>query len=169
MRSLTSMVLLTMMCFVGVFSTQAASAQSVNTQSISIKEKLPGGEYIVAIDGVEQRTLTADHARRIAERDAALDKLQRAQPLYELDISQLKHSLELAKRDTALADTQARLEHERAGRFNSMFDGEHNLRLQAEQLNRHGPVSKFFETPYAQIGFKAVLPVLQTWLTARRE
>jgi len=57
-------------------------------------------------------------------------------------------SLALAKKDTALADTQGRLERERAEKFRALFEGEQNLRLQAENLHRPGRVSSFFNNPY---------------------
>lgn len=141
---------------------------STSAQTINIKEKLPDGEYIVQIDGIEQRTITADHARDIAARKAELEKLKTAYGLCDAEVGQLKISLDLSKKDSALASTQAQLQSERADKFRAMFEGERNLRLQSERLNQRGRVAKFFDNPYAQIGFKIALPFAQTWLTARR-
>src|SRR5207253_5747500 len=86
-------------------SPQQASAQDENVQ-IKIVERLPSGEYVLSINGVEQRTITAEHARTIGERLDELDRLRRAQPLYEQEIGQLKTALDLSKRDTQLANAQ---------------------------------------------------------------
>jgi hypothetical protein len=126
-------MLVIMMCFAAVFSVQAASAQTTasiksekiiqttatQTPTIQIKEALPDGEYIVTVNGIEQRTITAIHAREIAERNVELDKLKLAQPLYEQEISQLKIALDLSKKDAALADTQAQFERQRAATFHA--------------------------------------------------
>lgn len=167
MKTTWHLALAIMMFFVIGFSVQAASAQTNST--IQIKERLPDGEYIVSIDGVEQRTITADHARQIAERNGELDRLRRAQPLYEQQISQLKLSVDLAKKDAQLATTQAALERERAAKFQALFNGEQALRLQAEKLGARGRVSRFFDNPYVQVSLKLAQPFVQNLLIARRE
>lgn len=158
------MLAMLMLCVLSFSNVLAASAQTIN-----IKERLPDGEYIVVINGVEQRTITADHARRIAERNAELDRLKRAQPLYEGQIAQLKLSIDLAKKDAALSDSMSKYERERAEKYLALYNGEQALRLQAEKLGGRGRVSKFFDHPITQIALKLTVPVAQTILTARRE
>jgi hypothetical protein len=138
-------------------------------ETVRIKEVLENGELIIEYKGVEQRTITATHARDIAERSAELSRLQRAQPLYEAQILSLKQAVDLAKKDAQIADTQAKYERERAAKFQALFQGEQGLRLQAEQLGRRGRVSKFFDNPYVQVGLKFTVPIVQTLLTAQRE
>ena len=168
MRKQMALILATMMLLVVAFSVQTVNAQTTST-SIQIKERLPDGEYIVSIYGVEQRTITVEHARQIAARNEELDKLKRAQPLYEAQISQLKLAIDLAKKDALLATTQASFERERAEKFQALFNGEQALRLQGEKLMARGSVSKFFDNPFVQVSLKLAQPIVQTILTARRE
>jgi len=145
------------------------SAQPTSAQSINIKEKLPDGEYIVIVDGVEQRTITAAHARQISERRDELDRLKRAQPLYEAQITQLKLVADLAKKDAQLATTQASFERERAEKYQALWSGEQALRLQAEKLMARGRISKFFDNPYVQFALKLGEPVMRNYLAVKRE
>lgn len=183
-QTIPKMLAMLLLFVIGFSSVLAASAQTnasinlkenvratsvQNTPTISIRERLPDGEYIVVIDNVEQRTITPAHARDIAEGKAELNRLRRAQPLYEGQVMQLKLSVDLAKKDAQLATTQAALERERAEKFQALFNGEQALRLQAESLMRRGRVSTFFDNPYVQIGLKVGVPFVQTILTARRE
>jgi hypothetical protein len=79
------------------------------SQQVSIKEKLPNGEYIILVDGVEQRTVTADHARQIA-----VDKLEAQKvPVLENSLNEQKKLIDLQTSQIAdyrkLADLDTRL------------------------------------------------------------
>ncbi len=161
-RKQTLLSLMVMLCAI-VFSSceGVALAQEAQSPVATVKEQLPNGEFIVVIDGVEQRTLTAEHAMQIAERNADLDKCQRARAVIDQELQRYDQLVALAKKDAELADKTAIIERERAARIETMYNSEYALRLKAEQLNNaHGRVGKFFDNPWVQIGFKAVVPAV---------
>lgn len=139
-----------------------------DAQTVRLVEALPNGEHVVEIDGVQYRTISADHARQIEERKAELDKTRRERDLLNDEVLLLKRKIELLERDAQLADAKAQLERERAARFQQMFDAEHGLRLQSEKLIQRGRVAAFFDNPFTQILTKLAWPSVQTWLESRR-
>lgn len=155
-----------LICFAVAFN--AKSQVPSGPQAALVKEQLPNGEYIVVISGVEQRTITADHARAIALRDEDLDKCQRIRAVNEKQIETYEQTLALLKRDRDLADKEAALERERALRFSAMYTAEHELRLKSEQVNARGSVAAFFDKPLIQIAWKAAVPAFQMYLSSRR-
>jgi hypothetical protein len=166
MRKLIAPVLAILLCFAGSFSAQAQTVDRGPTtvggqRSAVVKEKLPNGEFIVVIDGVEQRTITQAHAEQIKQHNADLDKCQRARAVIDQLVAKQDQEIAVLKKDRELADAQVALERERAGRIESMYNSEYALRLKAEQLNNaHGRVGNFFDNPWVQIGFKAVVPTV---------
>lgn len=151
-----------------LFSAIVFSACEAHAQQVQVKERLPDGEFIVVIDGVEQRTIKAEHARDIIERDEKLERCSSARVVLDKQVVVYENTLGLLKRDRELADRQAQLERERAMRFQTMFEGEQALRLQAEKLHRpRGRVTAFFENPFVQVATKLALPVAQSFV--RRE
>ncbi len=158
------------MCFALLFSSPsviAAQQEASPDVQINVVESLPNGEYIVRVNGTEQRTITAEHARAIARDKAELESLRLVKTNLEAQRAELQNLFNTSKKDAQLAVTQAALERERASRFEAMYHGENALRLQSEQLQRRGRVTQFFENPFVQVGFRAALPIAQTWLTAK--
>jgi hypothetical protein len=146
----------------------ASFSKATAAQEARVVEQLPGGEYIIEVGGKQLRAITPDHAREIAARKVELERAKEESGLLTQEIAKLKDALGLAKKDALLADAMAKLEGERSAKFQVMFDGEHALRLQAEQLARGNRVTRFFDNPFTQIATKVVWQGVQTWLSARR-
>jgi hypothetical protein len=165
-RKLIAPLLAILLCSAAICSAQTQTVDRGPTtvagqRSAVIKEQLPNGEFIVVIDGVEQRTITQEHAEQIKQRKEDLDRCQRARAVIDQLVAKQDQEIALLKKDRELADAQVALERERAGRIESMYNSEYALRLKAEQLNNaHGRVGKFFDNPLVQIGFKAVVPTV---------
>ncbi len=139
-------------------------------QTASVKEKLPDGSFIVAIEGVDYKAVSADTVRDILKSGEDLDRCTRARGALNKQIALYEDNLTLLKKDRDLADTQAQLERERALRFQTMFNGEQALRVQAEKLYRPaGRVTRFFENPFVQVAFKMGVPIAQSIITMQRE
>lgn len=156
-----------MMLFMAALSIPAINAQT--NSPTNVKENLPDGNYMARVHGIEQRTNGAVHARYMATRNDALYRLWLAEPLCEKEISQLNTGLSLAKKDGELVSTQAALERERAERFSAAYSGEHALWVQAQHLQARWRVSKLFDNPDMPVRLKMAVPIVQTWLTAKRE
>ncbi|MGB8510872.1 MAG: hypothetical protein WCD76_21040 [Pyrinomonadaceae bacterium] len=164
------MLCLTTICFALTCRAQVASPGSNQNGKAQIVERLADGDYVVAIEGVEYRAVTAEHARQIGERKAEAERQTKVREILDLKIANYENAIGLSKKDVTLADTQAALERERAEKFMALYEGEKGLRLQAERLNAHGGrVSKLFDNPYMQVGLKLGMPIVQTVLTAQRE
>lgn len=148
----------------------SAIPQTPNEKQIKIVQALPDGDYVVAIDGVEYRAVTAEHSKQIltwkVERDGFVQKIE----LLNTKVSTLESALNTSKLSTQLAETKAKLEIERAEKFKALYEGEKGLREQAESLRRGGNsrVSRFFENPKVQIGLKIFVPTVQTFLASRQ-
>ena len=142
-------------------------ATNSNAQEIKVVDKLPSGEYILSIDGVEHRTITAAHARDIAERKIELDRVTRERNLLNQKIDLKQREIDLLNRDRQLADSMIANERKRAESFELLYKGEHELRLAAEKLMNRGRVSSFFDHPAVQVVTKAVIPGIITWLAGR--
>ncbi len=171
LHSLKSHIALIAMCFVALFSPPViASAQTASPSKVEINvvEALPSGEFIVRVNGIEQRTITAEHARSIASDKAELASLREVKTNLEAQNAQLQTLFNTSQKDAQLAATQAALERERAGRFSAMYDGEQALRFQSERLHGRGRVSQFFENPFVQVGVKLGVPAIQTWVASRQ-
>lgn len=143
-----------------------------SAQTIAIKEPLPDGEYIVVIDGEEQRTIRADHARRIVASHEELDRCSRARSALDKQIVHYESALVLLKKDRELADLEARLQQSNARRFETMFLSEQRLRFSAEALNasrsKQHWLTKLFDNPYVDVGFRAVVPTVNLVRTLRQ-
>lgn len=165
-------MLKTVMLMVLVTVTLCATVSEAYGQTVTIKEALPDGEYIVVIDGQEQRTITADHARRIIDNNESLDRCSRARIALDKQIGHYEAALVLLKKDRELADLEARLQQSNARRFETMYLAEQKLRFSAEALNasrskQHWLV-KLFENPYVDVGFRAVVPTVNLVRTLRQ-
>lgn len=160
---------LTLLLFATLFSGgQGSGARGqTKTDQARIVERLPNGEAIIEIDGVELRAITADRAREIVARKAELERVKTENALLIEQNARLKDALVLAKKDAELAGLQSQLANERASKFQLMYDGEHALRLQCETLARGNSVTRFFNNPYVQIGFKIVWPAVEKWIDWR--
>lgn len=135
--------------------------------SIKIKVALGNGEYIVEINGVEQRTISAEHARDIAQRKIDLDAANRTVELLTGERDSLKRVIELTARKAELDAREIALLQLERNSYRSMFDAEHSLRLQSEKLQ--GGVTGFFNNPFVQILTKAAIPAVNTWLSSRQK
>ena len=125
-----------------------------------VVEVLPDNGYIVEIDGVKFRAITDEQLRMIQERKARLEGCEKELALGDAEMGRLKAAVELALKDAQLATAQAAVERERANLFEAMYQGERELRLQAEALAKRGRVSRFFDKPAVQIGIKLGMPIL---------
>jgi hypothetical protein len=165
-----SVIPLLMICAGSHCSAQSAGVggrgSGIGEETAKVIEALPDGGYVVEIGGVRYRAVTDEQLRQIQERKIQLTACEQTQTLSDQEIEKLKTSLALAVKDAQLAMAQATIERERAGRYEALFQGEHNLRLQAEALAPRGRVSRFFDMPAVQFAIKLGLPVLN--LTLRR-
>jgi hypothetical protein len=133
----------------------------------TVIESLPDGGYVVEIAGVKFRAVTDDQLREIQARKLELTNCSQERSLVNDELGKLKAALALAQKDAQLANAQATIERERAGRFQTLFEGEQALRLQAEQLVHRGRVSRFFDNPWVQVAIKIGLPALVTLVRQR--
>ncbi|GEM_PF-6067869 len=153
------------MSFVPISATKAKTTE----KKISIVEQLPDGDFIVAIDGVEYRAVTAKHVRQMLIDKAKLQSAEETNVLLERKVTTLESALELAKSNTQLSTTKANLERERAEKFKALWEGEKGLREQAQSLIRSpNRATKFFDNPFVQFSVKLGIPTLQSYLTAAR-
>lgn len=157
MKKLIYVIFLIVMCCA------ASSAQDTR-----VTEKLPDGDYIVIIEGIEYRAITAAHARRIAEERLELDKLKRERDLLTQLNDQLIDQVSLLTKDRDLANAMIAFEREQGIRYKLLYEGEHSLRLASEKLARPGAVTRFFDHPVTQVTMKIGWQGVLTWLTARR-
>ena len=127
-------------------------AATSKSQTISIKEKLPNGEYIVVIDGQEQRTITTEHARQIEQR--------------KIDLDAANKSLELAFRKAELDALEIVLLKAERDSYMSLYSNEKSLRIAAENLNG-GKTAGFFNNPIIQVLTKAAVPITTMLLSSK--
>lgn len=143
-----------------------------DAQTVTVKERLPvgefGAEFIVLIDGVEQRTITDAHAQKIRLDKFELAKLQEAMPLCRQENTRLRAALVTAAEQAKVADEQRGIQKQIANNWKTMFDDEKELRIAAEKFIHRGRVSSFFDGPVAQIIFKGVVPLVGTIITAKK-
>ena len=171
-----ALVFLIAMCFALSCNAQAQPAissqqpvqQSQALPSAVVKEALPEGEYIVAINGVELRTLTAEHARRIKADKEDLERLRRTRVALENQIAIYEKSLMVFKDLVAEADKEADEERAIALGFKRLYEGEQKLRLSAEKLYApRGKIDAFFEHPIVKLTERIGKPIFESWLAAR--
>lgn len=134
-------------------------APSTTERLVRVVESLPDGGYVIEIEGAKYRAVTDEQLRTLAVQRTDLTACTKDQLLANDEIAKLKTALALARKDAELATAQTAIERERSGRFEAMYLGEHDLRLQAEQLIKRGRVSRFFDKPITQIALKLVLPI----------
>lgn len=140
-----------------------------NAQEPRIGEKLlVDGDYIVIINGIEYRAITADQVRKIAEDRLELDKLRRERDLLRTQNNQLTFQVSLITKDRDLSNAMLAFEQKQKEHYKSLFEGEHSLRLAAEKFVKPGAVTRFFEHPAVQIATKIGWQGVQTWLSFRR-
>jgi hypothetical protein len=140
---------------------------NANAQESRIGEKLPDGDYIVIINGVEYRAITADQVRQIAEDRLELDKLRRKFDQLQQLTEQLTVEVSQITKDRDLANAMIAFEQQQKNHYKSLFEGEHSLRVAADKF-KLGKVTKFFDHPAVQIGTKIVWQGAITWLSLRR-
>jgi hypothetical protein len=156
-----------MICGAGLCNAQSTKRAPVPAQierQVSVVEALPDGGYVVEIDGVKYRAVTDDQLRSFAAQRINLTACAEEHTLTNEAIAKLKAALDLARKDAELATAQTAIEQERAGRFEAMYNGEHNLRIQAEQLSQRGRVSRFLDQPVTQVAIKLGLPLLGVFI-----
>jgi hypothetical protein len=127
---------------------------SVAGFSQSVKEKLPNGTVIFTLEGKDYLGLPSDKAAELNAKLDRLDQLERALPVAQAEINQLKQSLVLAMKGAELSDTRANLERERAAKFEVMYNSENAMRLKAEGFLKRGAVARFLENPATDLLFK---------------
>ena len=132
----------------------------VGEETAKVIEVLPDGGFVVEIAGLKYRAITDDQLREIQTRKLELSSCAGERSLLNQEVGKLKAALALAQKDAQLADAQATVERERAGRYQAMLEGEQALRRQAEQLVHRGRVSRFFDNPWVQVAIKIGLPAV---------
>jgi hypothetical protein len=130
---------------------------------------LPTGELIIEVDGVEHRTITAAHAREIAERRVKLEfALEKITLLERLALEQ-SEKIALLERDRRLQEQVIALLGEQAARQGEIIAGQEKLLARADDLlKRGGRFTRWFDHPAAQLAFKLAIPVADLVLTSRK-
>lgn len=151
---------------------QTASPSAVAPQSARVVERLPDGDLILEVGGVEYRAITAEHARRLASERVEYTACAAERANLEQQAAHAENAALLSNKDKQLAETQLALERERSLKHLTMYQAERDLRLQADSLversRSSGRVSKFFDNPFVQVGTKLGFPALQSWIAASR-
>lgn len=140
-----------MICFAGVCSAQEHTAQ--------IAEALPNDQFIVVIGGRDYIAVNRAKAQELMDQKVDLETCK-ANSVRQNQI------IELAGRDTIIAQQQAAIEHGNFLHAMSMFETERSLRQEAQsQFIPHGKVGgfggklfNFLDGPYGASLFKLVLP-----------
>lgn len=121
--------------------------QMTYSQEIRVKERLPNGEYILEIDGVEHRSITASHAREIAERRILLEFQAR--------------ELEILRQRVVLLETQA-------DAYKKMFELRTQELERAEKLMKRSRLATFFDSAPMVVITRVGLPLFTVWASLRR-
>ncbi len=137
-----------------------AQMPGAGEETAKVIEVLSDGGYVVEINGVKLRAVTDGQLREIHARKLEFASCAQERLLLDDEVGKLKAALTVAQKETQLAEAQATIERERAGRIQAMFEGEQALRLQAERLVHRGRVSRFFDNPWVQVAIKVGLPAL---------
>ncbi len=138
------------------------SCHALASGQIEEKRELPNGDVVASRNGVEGLWMPVAKARKLNDSLDELDRLRVAMPLAQKDIEQLHAALDTAQKQRDSADTTSRLSQQVATNWKSMYDEEHQLRLDAEKfVYRPGKVTKFFNSVPLQIGLKLGFPALQ--------
>lgn len=124
-----------------------------NAQTLAVKEKLPDGEYLITVDGVEQRTLTQEHAQSIKDRLGRLAILEEALPACQQINTDYR-----ARLATAVAQGQG---------WQTLFESEHKLRTDmAVFVKRPSRFTSWLEKPIPKLIF-TIAPVVVPALIKR--
>lgn len=146
-----------------------------NGQTIKIVEKLPDGSFVVSIDNVEFRAISAGKAVELAKQKIDLTAAEKVnaelvgqvkEALLQRDLAEAQKALIQQKADSFDADFKR--SQEDAKRNFSLFMTERDLRIEAQQFIPHGNVGgfggkllKFVDSPVFQAGVKIVIPIAQ--------
>ena len=135
-------------------------------------EKLADGSFIVRIDSVEYRALSADKIRELqqlkieAERDAKIVEAQATELEAQRKIAELQtERADLKDKIAASAIEDLSRARQDANRWLLLFQSERELRKEGEQFIPRSSGSKwnkFFsllDHPALQFGFKAAIPI----------
>lgn len=147
-----------------------------------VVQKFEDGSYLVEIDGVRFRALTADQLRTWAKSQVDLETCQKDSNELAGQLDSRNQQIELLRkdvviagqeRDSALKDLSRSKEdteraREDARRNFGLLMGERQLRIEAQQFIPHGNVKgfagkvlNFLDGPYGQATFKLVIPAAQ--------
>lgn len=132
---------------------------SVPVYSQTVKEKLPNGTVIFTFEGKDYLGIPPEKAANLNTKLDRLDQLERALPVAQAEIAQLKQSLALAQKSAELSDVMAKLEREKGLKFEAMYTSEHEMRLKAESFLKRGAVARFLDAPAVDLLFK-LTPVI---------
>jgi hypothetical protein len=134
----------------------------------TVKEQLPDGSYIVAINGTSYKAIDAGTLHGILKTNEEADKALRARAALEKQIALYEDNLLAMKQLVAIADAQRSDEIGIAANYKTLYLGEHDLRLKAEKLYAPpGRVSGFFQNPVVQLAEKIGKPIFENWLASR--
>jgi hypothetical protein len=141
---------------------------SAHAQAVSVVEKLPDGSYVVSIEGVEYRAITADQARAISTRKVDLEMCQQKVTLFQATLSDLSNAVQIVRDAASKPDPQVTLLTESRDWYKARFQEEHDLRLRSQDLATRGRLSTLFDNPWFKFGEKAVNFGLNSWIASRQ-
>jgi hypothetical protein len=152
-----------------------SQTQTQNTgtlPSATIKELLPDGSYLVSINGQTFKAFDEGYVRDIMKSLEELDRAKLARGALEKQIATYEDSQIAFKNLVATADGQTEKEARIAGGYQKLWQGEHNLRITAEQLRAstqpHG-IDKLLNHPAFKIAERFAKPAFETWWNGRHQ
>lgn len=137
---------------------------------MKVKERLPNGELIITVDGVEHRTITAEHAREIAERKVKLEAAEAKISTLERINAEQANIIGLLKQDQDVLKQILAIQEDQKKRQAEIISKQDALLAKADEILKRGRgrVSSFFNHPLVQVGLKAIVPTFNLWLSSRR-
>lgn len=133
-------------------------------------EFLPDGSYLVSINGQTYKALPEDYLRDIMQSLEELDRVKLVRGALEKQIAIYENSQTAFKTVVATADRQTGEEARIAAGYKRLWEGEHNLRVTAEQLRASTQprgLDKVFSHPLFKVGEKIAKPIFETWWNGR--
>lgn len=152
---------------------QPAVSQTQNTNpSAVVKELLPDGSYLVSINGKTFKAFDEGYVRDISKSLEELDRAKLVRGALEKQIAIYEDSQTAFKSLITTADGQTAKEARIAESYQKLWQGEHNLRITAEQLRAstqpHG-IDKLLNHPAFKIAERLAKPAFETWWNDRRQ
>jgi hypothetical protein len=160
-----------MICFMATWAWGQQTSEVISKES--------DGSYVVRIrDGATTRAyraLSEDQLRALRLQQNEMEALSRDRALLQAEVDKLRALNQNCELREQLRAKTAELDagivrnlEEQAQKWKLLYEGEHALRLKTEGLVGRGRVTSFFDNPFVQIGFKALVPTVNLLLTSRK-